>query len=83
MKSVVKLVGDRPRQGRKRGNGGKEKIGYVYYRHFEAVIAEAKTACINSGQQVADHFVGSDQMIEIGSGAQRPIKTVMMSRSFS
>ena len=82
MKSVVKLVGDRPRQGRKRGNLGKERIGYVNYRHFEAVIAKAKTACINSGQQVADHFVGSDQMIEIGSGAQRPLKTVMMSRSF-
>ena len=57
-------------------------LGYVNYRHFEAVIAKAKTACINSGQQVADHFVGSNQMIEIGSGAQRPLKTVMMSRSF-
>ena len=55
-------------------------LGYVNYRHFEAVIAKAKTACINSGQRVEDHFVGSDQMVEIGSGAQRPLKTVMMSR---
>mgnify|MGYP002281813128 CR=1 FL=1 len=55
-------------------------LGYVNYRHFEAVIAKAKTACINSGQGVEDHFVGSDQMVEIGSGAQRPLKTVMMSR---
>jgi len=55
-------------------------LGYVNYRHFVAVIAKAKTACINSGQRLADHFVGSDQMVEIGSGAQRPLKTVMMSR---
>ena len=55
-------------------------LGYVNYRHFEAVIAKAKTACINSGQQVEDHFVGSDQMIEIGKGGQRAVQTVMMSR---
>ena len=55
-------------------------LGYVNYRHFEAVIAKAKTACANSGQQVKDHFVGSDQMIEIGKGGKRAVKTVMMSR---
>jgi DNA-damage-inducible protein D len=54
-------------------------LGYVNYRHFEAVIAKAKIACINSDQRVEDHFVGSDQMVEIGSGAQRALKTVMMS----
>jgi len=55
-------------------------LGYVNYRHFQAVIEKAKTACINSGQQVEDHFVGADQMIEIGKGGQRAVKTVMMSR---
>jgi DNA-damage-inducible protein D len=55
-------------------------LGYVNYRHFQAVIEKARTACLNSGQRVEDHFVGSDQMVEIGSGAQRPLKTVMMSR---
>lgn len=55
-------------------------LGYVNYRHFEAVITKAKTACVNSGQREKDHFVGSDQMVEIGSGAQRKLKTVMMSR---
>jgi DNA-damage-inducible protein D len=29
---------------------------------------------------VEDHFVGIDEMVEIGSGAQRPVQTVMMSR---
>jgi DNA-damage-inducible protein D len=55
-------------------------LGYVNYRHFEAVIDKAKTACSNSGQRAEDHFVGSDQMIEIGKGGQRAVKAVMMSR---
>jgi DNA-damage-inducible protein D len=55
-------------------------LGYVNYRHFQAVIEKARTACSNSEQPVEDHFVGADQMVEIGSGAQRPLKTVMMSR---
>jgi hypothetical protein len=49
-------------------------LGYVNYRHFQAVIEKAKTACSNSGQRVEDHFVGADQMIEIGSGAQRSLR---------
>jgi len=55
-------------------------LGYVNYRHFQAVIEKAKTACSNSGQQIEDHFVGADQMVEIGSGAKRSLITVMMSR---
>jgi len=55
-------------------------LGYVNYRHFQAVIEKARTACFNSGQRVDDHFVGIDEMVEIGSGAQRAIPTVMMSR---
>jgi DNA-damage-inducible protein D len=55
-------------------------LGYVNYRHFQAVIEKARTACFNSGQRVDDHFVGSDQMIEIGKGGRRTVQTVMMSR---
>jgi len=55
-------------------------LGYVNYRHFQAVIEKARTACFNSGQRVDDHFVGIDEMVEIGSGAQRAIPVVLMSR---
>jgi DNA-damage-inducible protein D len=55
-------------------------LGYVNYRHFQAVIEKARTACFNSSQPVEDHFVGSDQMIDIGKGGQRAVQTVMMSR---
>jgi DNA-damage-inducible protein D len=34
----------------------------------------------NSGQRVEDHYVGSDQMVEIGCGAHRSRQTVLMSR---
>jgi DNA-damage-inducible protein D len=55
-------------------------LGYVNYRHFLAVVEKARIACFNSGQKVDDHFVGIDEMVEIGSGAQRAIPTVLMSR---
>lgn len=55
-------------------------LGYADYRNFQSVIESARTACFNSGQRVDDHFVEVTEMVEIGSGAQRALKTVMMSR---
>ena len=55
-------------------------LGYADYRNFQAVIESARTACFNSGQRVEDHFVEVTDMIEIGKGGQRAVKTVMMSR---
>lgn len=55
-------------------------LGYADYRNFQSVIESARTACFNSGQRVEDHFVEVTEMVEIGSGTQRRLKTVMMSR---
>lgn len=55
-------------------------LGYADYRNFEGVIERARMACFNSGQRVEDHFVEITDMVEIGSGAFRPVKTMMMSR---
>lgn len=55
-------------------------LGYADYRNFQSVIESACTACFNSGQRVEDHFVDVTEMVEIGSGAQRKLKAVMMSR---
>src|SRR5947209_6251462 len=55
-------------------------LGYTSYQHFEQVIAKARIACENSGQTVANHFNETVEMVPIGSGAQRAIKTMMMSR---
>ena len=55
-------------------------LGYSDYRNFERVMEDARTACFNSGQPVADHFVDVTDMIEIGKGGKRQVKTVMLSR---
>lgn len=55
-------------------------LGYADYRNFEQVIERAKMACFNSGQRMEDHFVEITEMVDIGSGAQRSVKTTLMSR---
>src|SRR4030042_6090490 len=55
-------------------------LGYSDYRNFEQVIKKAKTACFNSGHRIEDHFVDITEMVGIGSGAQRPVNAVYMSR---
>ena len=55
-------------------------LGYTDYRNFEQVIRKAKAACFNSGHRIEDHFVDINEMVDIGSGAQRPINVVYMSR---
>ncbi len=55
-------------------------LDYSDYRNFEAVIEKARTSCFNSGHRLDDHFVDITEMIKIGKGGLRPVKTVMMSR---
>lgn len=55
-------------------------LEYTNYRNFEQVVEKAKVACFNSGQRIEDHFVDIDDMIEVGKGAMRPVKTTLMSR---
>ncbi len=55
-------------------------LDYGDYRNFEGVIAKAKLSCFNSGHRIEDHFVDVTEMIEIGKGGQRTVKTVLLSR---
>lgn len=57
-----------------------EALGYGDYRNFEGVIEKAKVSCFNSGHRLEDHFVDVTEMVAIGSGAERPVKTVLLSR---
>lgn len=57
-----------------------EVLGYGDYRNFEGVVEKAKLSCFNSGHRLDDHFVDVTEMIEIGKGGQRPVKTVLLSR---
>lgn len=55
-------------------------LGYERWENFAKVIEKAKTACTTSGYDLADHFLDSTKMVDVGSGAQREIEDVMLSR---
>ncbi|MFH1652712.1 MAG: DNA damage-inducible protein D [Pseudomonadota bacterium] len=55
-------------------------LEYPDYRKFLNVIEKAKAACENSGEVIHNHFVHVDEMVRIGSGAERPIETICLSR---
>ena len=55
-------------------------LEYVDYRKFLGVIGRAKRACENSGEVIHNHFVHTDEMVEIGSGAERKLETIFLSR---
>jgi DNA-damage-inducible protein D len=55
-------------------------LDYSEYRHFQPVIERAKESCKNSGQPTENHFEDILDMVDIGSGAQRKISDVRLSR---
>ncbi|OGH84177.1 MAG: hypothetical protein A2261_01065 [Candidatus Magasanikbacteria bacterium RIFOXYA2_FULL_44_8] len=55
-------------------------LEYADYRNFLTVIDKAKTACENSGEVIHNHFVDANEMVKIGSGAEKPIETIYLSR---
>jgi DNA-damage-inducible protein D len=57
-----------------------ELLGYTEWRNFELVIAKALTACANAGQDVTDHFVDVNKMVDLGSGARRQVEDIALTR---
>lgn len=55
-------------------------LGYADYRNFLAVINKAKEACVNSANEVVEHFGDVTEMITIARGAVRPIETIRLTR---
>lgn len=55
-------------------------LEYSEYRHFLPVIEKAKEACVNSNNNISDHFEDILEMIEIGKGGKRPVDSVKLSR---
>ncbi len=55
-------------------------LEYTDFRNFIAVLAKAREACANSGHTVSDHFVDINEMVTIGSGAEREVEDWALSR---
>lgn len=56
-------------------------LGYdSSWQNFEKVIEKAKLACTQSGQDIANHFNDVVNMVEIGSGAERAVKDIKLTR---
>lgn len=55
-------------------------LEYAQWRRFSEAVERAKLACKNSGFAVEDHFADVGKMVDIGSGAERQIDDIMLSR---
>jgi len=55
-------------------------LGYENWQKAEEVIARAARACINSGQEVDNHFNRSVKMVEIGSNTVREVRNYKLDR---
>ena len=57
-----------------------EVLGYTQWRNFEAVIQKARGACEAAGEAVSDHFAGISKMVALGSGSERTIEDIALTR---
>lgn len=55
-------------------------LGYAKWDNFLNVVSKAKNACEVSGRQVPDHFADVGKMVDLGSGSQREVDDIMLTR---
>lgn len=57
-----------------------ELLGYAKWDNFVEVVEKAKIACAATGQKVSDHFADVGKMVRIGSGAEREVPDMRLTR---
>lgn len=55
-------------------------LGYSKWENFEKVIQKAKDACKNAGEEIVYHFPDVRKMVAIGSGAEKGIDDILLTR---
>ena len=55
-------------------------LGYDKWENFAKVIEKAKESCKNSNVDIDDHFPDVRKMVDIGSGAQRELNDIALTR---
>lgn len=55
-------------------------LGYTKWENFLNVLSKAKTACEISGHDVGDHFADVTKVVGVGSGGQREVDDIMLTR---
>ena len=55
-------------------------LGYTKWENFQTAIDRAKEACSKSGSSIEDHFPGVRKMVNIGSGAEKEIDDIKLTR---
>ena len=55
-------------------------LGYSKWENFLNVVSKARTACEISGHAVENHFPDVRKMVDLGSGSQREVDDIMLTR---
>ena len=55
-------------------------LGYSKWDNFLNVVSKAKTACEVSEHRISDHFADVGKMVDLGSGSQREVDDIMLTR---
>jgi len=57
-----------------------EIFKYTQWRNFVNAIDKAKESCKNVGESISDHFADVSKMVEVGSGANRQLNDIALTR---